>query len=461
MKRKLVCSMLSTKRIDATQGPILPQIVRYGLPLLCSTLIQNLFNSIDIAVLGNFADTSAVAAMGATSSVNKVLLYLFLGIATGCGVILARAVGARDADKVKRTVDTSLLFACFGGLILAVLGWLLAPQFMTLTNCPADCFDGAVLYIRIYLSAAPAILLQNFGCTILNTLGNTRSPFYFMVIGGSLKVILNILLCLILPNKVLAVSLATAISQILWAVLSVRRLQSGKDSIRFDVHDLHFDSAVLGQLLAQGIPISLYRVLFPLSDLQIQSVVNSFGSVVVAGNSAASSMESIIYAFVSTLGSACTVFVGQNLGAEKPDRVRRSFWTCIALNLTVTSALAVGFYYTGRFWLGLLLPDSPASTEYAMIRLGFLVRNYVICGMNTVLGPALQAFGYSLLNSLNSILFVLVFRVGWMAFVYPHYQTYNCLIACFLVSWSLVMLTNIIMCVVVFRRYRKGLYHRL
>lgn len=456
-----VLAMLSIKRIDATQGPLLPQIIRYGLPLLFSTLVQNLFNSIDIAVLGNFADTSAVAAMGASSSTNKVLLYLFLGIATGGGVILARALGAHDSDKVQRTVDTSVLFAFFGGLILAALGWVLSPLFMTWTGCPSDCFDGAVLYIRIYLTAAPAILLQNFGCTILNTSGNTKSPMVFMILGGSLKVVLNILLCLLLPNKVLAVGLSTALSQILWAVLSIRRLQSGKDPVRLDIHNMKFDPHVLGQLLAQGIPISLYRVLFPLSDLQIQSAVNSFGSAVVAGNSAASSIESIIYAFTATLGSACTVFMGQNLGAEQPDRVRRSFWTCIILNLTVTSALAAGFFFSGRFWLGLLLPESPESIDYAMIRMSFLLRQYVICGMNCVLGPALQAFGYSLLNSLNSIVFVLVFRVVWMAFVYPQFLNYNCLIACFLVSWCLVMVTNMVMCAVVFRRYRKGLYKRL
>jgi len=318
-----------------------------------------------------------------------------------------------------------------------------------------------VLYIRLYLSAAPAILLQNFGRTILNISGNSRSPMLFMLLGGSAKVVLNVLLCLILPNKVLAVGLATAASQVIWAVLSVRRLQSGKDAVQLHLRNLKFDSHVLGQLLSQGVPISLYQILFPLSDLQIQSAVNSFGSVVMAGNSAASSMEGIIYAFVTTLGSTCTIFVGQNLGAEKPDRVRRSFRTCVILNLTITTLLAVFFYSTGRFWMGLLLPDSPESVEYGMIRLGFLVRNYTVCGMNTVLGPTLQAFGYSMLCSLNSIIFVLCFRVVWMAFIYPQYLTYNCLIACFLTSWILVMFTNIVMCTIVFLRYRKGLYKRL
>ena len=453
--------MASSKKIDATQGAILPQILRYSIPFLLSTLVQNLFSSIDIAVLGNFADTSAVAAMGATSSVNKVLIYLFTGIATGAGVVLARAVGARDGEKARRVVDTSMLFAFVGGLFLAVVGWVLAPLIMQWTGCPADCYDGAVLYIRIYLSAAPAVLLQNFGCTILNTLGNTKSPLYFMLVGGTMKVILNILLCVVLPNKVLAVALATAVSQILWAVLAVRRLCSGNDSVQLNLRHLQFDVSVLKQLLSQGIPISLYRVLFPLSDLQIQSAVNSFGSVVVAGNSAASSIESIVYAFVVTLGSACSVFVGQNLGAEKPDRVRRSLGICMSLNLLIVTLMGVGAYSSGRFWLGLLIPDSPESIDYAMIRMGFLTRNYVICGINGVLGPALQAFGYSALSSLNSILFVLVFRVGWMTFVYPQYQSYTCLIACFLVSWFLVMFTNIIMCLVVLIRYRKGVYRRL
>ena len=454
-------NMLSRKQIDATQGALLPQILRYSIPVLLSTLVQNLFSSIDIAVLGNFANTSAVASMGATSSVNKVLIYLFTGIATGAGVVLARAIGARDTDKARRIVDTSMIFAFIGGLCLAVVGWILAPFIMKWTGCPADCYDGAVLYIRIYLSAAPAILLQNFGCTILNTSGNTQSPLYFMLIGGTMKVVLNILLCLALPNKVLAVALATAASQILWAVLAVRRLCSGRDSVQLHLRELRFDTGVLKQLLAQGIPVSLYQILFPLSDLQIQSAVNSFGSVVVAANSAASSVESIVYAFVVSLGSACRVFVGQNLGAEKPDRVRRSIATCIGINLVVTSLLGISFYASGHFWLNLLLPDSPASIEFAMIRMGFLTRNYVICGINGILGPALQAFGYSTLNSLNSILFVLVFRVGWMTFVYPRYQSYTCLIACFIVSWFLLMVTNVTMNLIVLRRYRKGIYRRL
>ncbi len=453
--------MRSSKKIDATQGAILPQILRYSIPILFSTLVQNLFSSIDIAVLGNFADTSAVAAMGATSSVNKVLIYLFTGIATGSGVVLARAIGARDAKKAQCIVDTSVIFAFFGGLCLSVLGWVLAPLIMEWTGCPADCYDGAVLYIRIYLSAAPAILLQNFGCTILNTSGNTKSPLYFMLAGGTLKVVLNILFCLAFPNKVLAVALATASSQVLWAVLAVSRLCSGKDSVQLHLRNLQFDTSVLKQLLSQGIPVSLYQILFPLSDLQIQSAVNSFGSVVVAANSASSSIESIIYAFVVSLGTACRVFVGQNLGAEKPERVRRSIGICVGINLVITSLLAVSFYASGRFWLGLLLPDSPESIEYAMIRMGFLTRNYVICGMNGILGPALQAFGYSMLGSLNSILFVLVFRVGWMTFIYPQYQSYPSLIACFLVSWFLLMFANIIMNLVVLIRYRKGIYRRL
>jgi len=201
--------MLSTKRIDATEGPLLPQMISYGVPVLLSTLIQNLFNSLDIAVLGNFADTSAVASMGATASVNKVLIYLFIGIATGTGVVLARAIGARDQEKMQRTVDTAMLFAFFGGLVLAVASWFLAPLFMDLTDCPADCYDGALLYLRIYICGAPAIMLYNFASSIITSAGDTQRPLYYMLAGGALNVTLNIVLCLLIPKKVAAVAIAT------------------------------------------------------------------------------------------------------------------------------------------------------------------------------------------------------------------------------------------------------------
>ena len=451
----------SSRQINATEGPILPQMLQYSLPLLLSSLVQQLFNSVDIAVLGNMADTTSVAAVGATSITKNLMISLFFGITTGMCVILARALGSRDAAKVKRTVDTALLFSLCGGIFLAVVGWIFSPALMRLTDCPADCFDGAVLSLRVYALTAPLMLLKDAASRILTTAGNTKSSLYFMFVGGTAKVVFTILLCLIMPNKVLAVSLGTTISQLIWAGLALRRLCSGKDPVHLQLRILSPDLRTLGLILSQGIPISLYNCLFPLANMQIQTAINSYGSAVIAGNSAAIAMESVVDAFINTTCSAGSVFVGQNLGAEKPDRVRRSLWLCIGLDLVVITVLCVSVYLTGHFWMGLLLPDNPEAVEYAMIRMLFVFLPRSFHGLNMVLGQLLQSFGYSSLSSLNSVICVFGIRIAWMTWVYPRFQTYQMLVACFPFSWIFLFLLSFVMLTVVLLRYRKGIYKRL
>lgn len=453
--------MLTRKRINATQGPILSQMLTYSVPLLLSTLVQQMFNSIDTAILGNFADTAAVATLGATAQVKNLLMFFFYGISSGMCVVLARALGAQDKERVKRTVDSGILFSLFGGIFLAVVGWFAVPQMMLWTDCPADCFDSSVLYLRVYFIAAIPILVQNFASGMLTTSGNTRSSLYFMLAGGSAKVIFNVVLCLLLPNKVLAVALGTGLSQLLWATLALLRLSTGLDPVHLQVYDLKPDRHILGLILSQGIPISLYRCLFPLANLQIQAAINSFGSSVLAGNSAAIAVENIIAAFTTTLGGACAVFVGQNLGAEKPDRVRRSFWCCIGIDLALILPLSIAMYSAGPFWTNLLVPGNPVAAEHAMIRMFYVLFFYWILGLNNVLGQTLQSFGYSFLSSLNSVICVFGLRIVWMAFIYPHYQSYQSLTFCFLCSWISLFFLNLVMVTIVLRRYRKGKYRKL
>jgi Na+-driven multidrug efflux pump len=376
-------------------------------------------------------------------------------------VILARALGARDKEKVQQAVDTGILFALGGGILLAVAGWVASPALMLWTDCPVDCFDGAVLYLRLYFIAAIPILVQNFASGMLTTAGNTRSSLHFMLAGGTAKVVFSIVLCLLLPNKVLAVALGTALSQLLWSVLALLRLCSGLDPVHLHPDSIKPNLNMLRLILSQGLPIGLYRCLFPLANLQIQAAINSFGAVVIAGNSAVIAIENIVSSFTSTLSSGCAVFIGQNLGAEKPERVRRSFWTCIALDLTFVNALCIATYATGRFWLNLLLPDNAEASEHAMARMFCVVLFYWFLGINNVLGQTLQNFGYSSLSSLNSVIAVLGVRVAWMTFVYPHFQTYQMLVACFPCSWIVLFVLNLVMVSVVFHRYRNGKYKKL
>lgn len=453
--------MAAVKRIDATQGPIASQILLYSYPLILSTLVQSLFNAVDVAVLGNMADSVAVASVGATGAVTSLLVNAFVGFSAGAKILLARFVGERSQEKIQRAADTAVLLSVACGLTVALLGWFLSPAILTVTKCPADCYDGALLYLRVYFFAAPAILLYNFCGSVLTAAGNTRSPLVYMLAGGVLNVVLNIVLCLILPNKVLAVALATAASQLLGAVLTLLRLCSGKDPVKLTLRKMRWDMATFGKILLQGLPIGLVNVLYPLANLQIQAALNSFGPSAIAGNIASATLENVSNACIGNLGAGTGVFIGQNLGAQRHDRVKRAFFTGLWMTALAGAVVGGSLYLSGRFWLRLIVPGDAAAVEFAMVRMGFILAFHFISGTNCVLSQFLQNFGYSFLSSANSIACVLGFRIVWMNWVYPRFQTFPMLMCCFLVSWTLMMITNIAMVAVVYVRYRKGHYKKL
>lgn len=453
--------MATVKRIDATQGPIAKQILLYSYPLILSTLVQSLFNAVDVAVLGNMADSLAVASVGATGSVTSLLVNAFVGFSAGAKILLARFVGERSQEKIQRAADTAVILSVACGLTVALLGWFLSPVILTVTKCPADCYDGALLYLRVYFSAAPAILLYNFCGSVLTAAGNTRSPLVYMLAGGVLNVVLNVILCLILPNKVLAVALATAASQLLGAVLTLLRLCSGKDPVKLTLRKMQWDMTTFGKILLQGLPIGLVNVLYPLANLQIQAALNSFGPSAIAGNIASVTLENVSNACIGNLGAGTGVFIGQNLGAQKHDRVRRVFFTGLWMTALAGAVVGGSLYFSGRFWLRLIVPGDAAAVEFAMVRMGFILAFHFVSGTNCVLSQFLQNFGYSFLSSVNSIACVLGFRIVWMNWIYPRFRTFPMLMCCFLVSWLLMMLTNIAMVAVVYARYRKGHYKKL
>ena len=455
---------LSKKSVDATKGAILPLIIAYAVPLIISTLVQSLFHAVDIAVLGTMASVSAVAAVGATSAITALIVQTFVGLATGTKLIIARQIGMKDTKSIRNTVNTSLLLALFLGLFIAVFGCIFAPTFMRLVNCPTDCFNGAVLYIRIYFCGAPAILLYNYGSAVLTSSGDTRRPLYYIIAGGVLNVVLNVTLCLILPEKVMAVAISTIASQILGAVLVVRRLCMMEGDCRLDINDLHFNFGALGKILRYGLPIALATMIYPLSNLQIQSAINSFDPIfgrATAGSSASGTIESIPSAFATAFGATATVFVGQNLGANKPDRVRKSFWLSILIGVVSTGIIGALMYLSGEFWLSILLKNDPTSISYGMIRMFYLTLFYFVVAANSALSHTIQAYGYPAASTVISIVGVLIFRVIWMATVYPLYQTFENLMLCFLVSWLTILAANILTTSVIMIRFKKGIYKKI
>lgn len=453
--------MIAAKRIDATKGPIVRQLLIYSFPLILSTLVQSLFNAVDVAVLGNMASSEAVASVGATTSIVSLLVNLFVGLASGVKILLARFLGEQSVEKVRKTADTAVLLAVFSGLIVSILGWTFSPALLRLLSCPEDCFDGAVLYLRVYLLAAPAILLYNYCSAILTSAGNTRSPMVYMMLGGALNLVLNILLCLILPNKVLAVALATAASQVLGAFLTLRRLSSGKDAIPVHLKKLRWSGTFFKKILFNGLPLGLSAILYPLGSLQVQSSLNSYGVSAIAGNSASITLENLTTAFHGNIGSASGVFIGQNLGAQQHRRVKLSFLHSLWLSSLVATIVGNTLFITGRFWVGLIVPGDTLAADFALIRMQYILAFQFVSACNNVIAHFLQHFGYSFLSSLNSIVCVLGFRVVWMTWIYPLNPTFHMLMACFLVSWLLMLATNTVMFTVVYLRYRKGKYRRL
>ncbi|MBQ9117178.1 MAG: MATE family efflux transporter [Clostridia bacterium] len=443
---------LKRKDIDATQGPILKNFIVYAIPLAIGSIIQTLFNAADMMVLGNFASSVAVASVGATGTITSLLVNTFIGLSGGTQVVLAQAFGERNKTRIQKTVTTSLLIAVILGALITVVGLLCSGWFLTATKCPSDCIDGAALYMRIYFLSVPAILIYNYGSAIIRVSGDTQRPLMYLIAAGLLNVVLNFILCLLMKEKVAAVAIATVASQVLGAFLVIYRLLKIDNDCRFEPKTMSFDLTVFKKIMMIGIPCALNTSLYCISNLQIQSAINSFGSSATAANTAAASLEGWAGSFTNAAASTCLTFVGQNIGARKPERIKRTFFISLVMGFSLGLVLGLGLYSIGSPLLRLYVAGDDLAIQYGLIRMKFILAFYFIAGINGALGNTLQAFGYSLFTMLNSVFSVLVLRFFWMLFIYPHYETLTCLYFCYTVSWSLILIINLAMFFIIFKR---------
>ena len=457
-------NFLKAKNIDATEGKLLPKIILYAIPLILSTLIQQLFNAIDIVVLGQMANAEAVASVSATSSVTSLLVTSFVGLASGSRVVLARLIGARDHENVRKTTDTSLIMSLTIGVIIAVVGFFAAPWFLEITNCPDDCLEGALIYIRIYTMAAPFIMLYNFGSSAITAGGDTQRPLYYIMIGGITNVVLNIILCLILPQKVIAVAVATVASQVVCAILVSVRLMRMDGPCRVVIKKMKLSIRAIGSIMRYGLPMMLVNMIFPLSNLQISSAINSFGTLGTAGNGAASTIENIVSATSGPIAVTAATFIGQNIGAQKPDRVKRIFWMCMLITVVMGGVVGTLTFFTGRIWTGLIVGyENEEAITFALVRMSCTTLFYFVACMNNVYGSALQAYGYSAVSAVNSVFSVFVFRIIWMQGIYPFYadhptyERFFMVTFCFLVSWLIRLAVNAVAFIIVRVKYTRGI----
>lgn len=436
--------MARIKNVDVLGGRLFGSILRFTIPLLFVSLIQSLFNAVDIMVLGQLANTDAVAAVGATTSIVHLLTTVSLGVSMGAKIVLARLIGEGVREKTEQTVYTTIITAfLLGGLTLAV-GIIFSPLFLRITNCPPAIFDDALLYMRLYFAAAPAIMIYNFGSNLLQVSGDSQRPLYYMIASGLLNVILNFLLCLVMPQKVAAVAIATAVSQLLGAVLVFRRVLVMEGDCCLKLRASNWNWRAFYKIIANGLPIGLSNSLYSLANLQIQSALNSFGSAAIAGNAATVNIEGIAGSLAAApWGSTVGVFVGQNVGADNKKRVKHSILLCTSIAMSI--AIVIGVLTTAfSSPLLSLFVDSEDAVRYGQIRMLYIILPYAIASLNNLLSNVIQAFGYSIFCTINSIFSVFVFRMIWMNNIYPLCPTFHVLMQCFLVSWTLIAVLNLV-----------------
>lgn len=442
--------------IVMTEGKILPAVVLFVIPLVLAGILQMLYNAADIIVIGNFAGKAAYASVGATSSIISLIVNTVITLAVGSNIILARYLGAGNAERVSHTVHTSFLFSLLVGTAVMIGGELSAPALLHATGCPAEVLDGAVLYMRIYYIGAPASFFYNFMSSVLRTKGDSRRPLYYLAISGLVNVALNLLLVIVFHLGVAGVAIATVASQYLSASLVFIRLVRLDDCCRLIPSHARIHLEELKKIVRFGLPSAISSGMYSLTNVQIQSAINSFGQDGISGNSTAISVESFLSAAIATFSVAASAFVGQNIGAGKRERVPKIIRCLYFCGISVSIIAGIPMILFGENLLSIYLPGEEAAIDFGLIRFRFIIGAMFLNAINQVNSGALQAFGFTAYSMMISIVGVCGFRFLWMGLIYPNYETAFSLYLCYPISWFAVTLAGCIAIFLVLHRYRKG-----
>ena len=441
----------TSRTMDMTQGRLLTQVLVFALPIMLSGILQLLFNAADTIVVGRFAGNEALAAVGSVGSLNNMIISLFIGLSVGANVLVARYTGSRNDRAVSDTVHTSVLLSLAGGVLLMIIGVLLARPLLELMGSPEDVIDLAVLYVRIIFLGMPVQMLYNFCAAILRAVGDTQRPLYYLTIAGVVNVLLNLVFVIVLHLSVAGVALATIISQAISALLVTRALMNMEGPTRLFLNRLRIHPGKLREIIRIGLPAGIQSSVFSLSNVVIQSSVNSFGSVVIAGNAASSNVGNFVYQAMNTFQQAITCFAGQNIGARKPRRIVSAMKVCMFWAVSFGLVLGLLSCVFGPQLLSLFSAD-PAVIAAGMERQVIVCAPYFLCGMMDVMTGALRGIGYSLLPMIVSILGACAFRLFWVFTVFAAYPTLPCLMLSYPVSWLLTFSVLLVIFLVLWNR---------
>lgn len=442
---------------DMTEGPLLPNIIMYTIPIILTGVLQLTFNAADLIVVGRFCGSESVAAVGATSALVTLLVNLFIGLSGGAGVTLAHALGSHNEEQAKRTVHTAIPLALISGIVLTFVGFFFSEAFLSLMGTPESTLKLSSVYLKIYFLGITFNMLYNYSASILRAAGDTKSPLLFLTVAGVINVVLNVIFVTLLHMDVAGVALATTLSQVVSAILITRALIKRDDCCHLDIKAFKITKPELLKILRIGIPSGVQGSLFSISNVLIQSSVNSFGVEFMSGSAAAANIEGFVYITQNSFYHSALNFSGQNTGAKNYKRVRKTFFICLMLVTLVGFSLGALVCLFAKPLLSIYITDSTAAIEAGVVKLMFVCLPYFLCGLMEVSTGALRGMGVSLSTMVISLLGACGFRILWIYTIFqtPQFHTGAGLFVSYPISWLLTFATQFILFLFVYYKRTK------
>ncbi len=441
----------ASNQIDMLNGSLLDKILIFAIPLALSSILQQLFNSADVAVVGRFAGKASLAAVGSNGATISLFINLFVGLSVGANVVIANLIGQNERDKIRDVVHTVILVALISGFFLAFIGFFLAKPLLILMDTPSDVLNLATVYLKIYFLGMPFIMIYNFGSAVLRSKGDTKRPMYTLIVSGIVNVLLNLLLVIVFHLGVVGVAIATLFANAISATIVLYFLIHEEGPIQLHLKQLHIDKKSLIRVIQIGAPAGLQNMVFSISNVCIQTGINSFGSDAVAGSAAAINFEYMTYYIVAAFGQAAVTFISQNYGAEKYDRCKKAFRLCLISSMLIMAFMST-IFVAGRGLFVQVYTTEEIPIKYALIRMVHVLAFQCLTSTYEISAGALRGMGYSLVPALITIFGSCGLRIVWLYTVFKKFHTYEVLVSVYPVTWAL---TGIAMMITYFMLSRK------
>lgn len=420
------------------KGPLWSSLITYTVPIILTSILQLLFNAADLVIVGRYSGSINVAAVSATGSITNLIVNLFIGLSIGAGVTVAHAMGGNQMQEVHKTVHTALPTALVGGVILTIVGVLFSETFLSMMKTPANVLQLSAKYMRIYFCGMTFTMVYNFCASILRAVGDTKSPLLFLTFAGIINVALNVFFVLYLDMTVDGVALATVISQAVSAILVVIALMRRTDGCKLYLKQMRFYKHQFLKIIRIGLPAGIQSSMFAISNVIVQSSINSFNSeALISGNGAAANIEGFVYVAMNSFHQTAVNFIGQNMGAHQYKRIKKVFGLCLIYVSIVGLAAGFSVWHFGENLLSIYITDSQEAIRHGLMRFNYVALPYFLCGLMDVSTGSLRGLGASFTPMLLSILGVCGIRIMWIYTVFqiPQYHTPECLYICYLLSW--------------------------